>query len=88
MARETKSRPTTRTETDSMGPIDVPADRYWGAQTARSLIHFAIGDDTMPRERHPGLRHPQEGRGRRSTSDLGKLPADKARPDRRRRPTR
>jgi len=39
----------TRTETDSMGPIEVPADRYWGAQTARSLVHFCIGDDTMPR---------------------------------------
>ena len=33
-----------------MGPIEVPADRYWGAQTARSLVHFSIGDDTMPRE--------------------------------------
>jgi len=32
-----------------MGPIEVPADRYWGAQTARSLVHFPIGDDTMPR---------------------------------------
>jgi fumarate hydratase class II len=32
-----------------MGPIEVPADRYYGAQTARSLIHFAIGDDVMPR---------------------------------------
>jgi len=39
----------TRVETDSMGPIEVPADRYWGAQTARSLVHFPIGDDTMPR---------------------------------------
>jgi fumarate hydratase class II len=38
-----------RKETDSMGPIDVPADRYYGAQTARSLIHFSIGDDRMPR---------------------------------------
>ena len=37
-----------RTETDSMGALDVPADRYWGAQTARSLHHFPIGDDTMP----------------------------------------
>ena len=37
-----------RTETDSMGPIRVPADRYYGAQTARSLVHFAIGSDTMP----------------------------------------
>ena len=39
----------TRTETDSMGPIEVPTDRYWGAQTARSLLHFSIGDDTMTR---------------------------------------
>ncbi len=38
-----------RIETDSMGKIEVPADRYYGAQTARSLIHFAIGDDKMPR---------------------------------------
>src|SRR5688500_9836620 len=40
----------TRTETDSMGAIEVPADRYWGAQTQRSLHHFNIGDDRMPRE--------------------------------------
>jgi len=39
----------TRRETDSMGAIDVPADRYWGAQTQRSLIHFSIGDDHMPK---------------------------------------
>jgi fumarate hydratase class II len=39
----------TRRETDSMGAIDVPADRYWGAQTQRSLIHFSIGDDRMPK---------------------------------------
>src|SRR5882757_4181200 len=39
----------TRHETDSMGAIDVPADRYWGAQTQRSLIHFSIGDDRMPK---------------------------------------
>jgi fumarate hydratase, class II len=38
----------TRTETDSMGKIDVPADHYWGAQTQRSLHHFAIGKDKMP----------------------------------------
>ncbi|MGA1265701.1 MAG: class II fumarate hydratase [Phycisphaerales bacterium] len=35
---------TTRTETDAMGPIEVPADRYWGAQTERSLHHFPFGD--------------------------------------------
>ena len=40
----------TRTETDSMGTIEVPADRYYGAQTARSLIHFDIGRDVMPPE--------------------------------------
>src|SRR3981189_741974 len=38
-----------RHETDSMGAIDVPADRYWGAQTQRSLVHFSIGDDRMPK---------------------------------------
>ncbi len=39
-----------RKEFDSMGTVDVPADRYWGAQTARSLIHFSIGNDRMPKE--------------------------------------
>ena len=38
-----------RMETDSMGRIAVPANRYWGAQTQRSLIHFSIGDDRMPK---------------------------------------
>jgi fumarate hydratase, class II len=40
--------PANRSETDSMGPVDVPAHRYWGAQTQRSLHHFSIGDDRMP----------------------------------------
>ena len=40
----------TRRESDSMGDIEVPADRYWGAQTQRSLIHFSIGDDRMPKQ--------------------------------------
>jgi fumarate hydratase class II len=39
----------TRLESDSMGTIEVPAEHYWGAQTQRSLIHFAIGDDRMPK---------------------------------------
>jgi len=39
-----------RLESDSMGPIEVPADKYWGAQTERSLGHFAIGLDLMPKE--------------------------------------
>ncbi|WP_417318471.1 class II fumarate hydratase [Emcibacter sp.] len=38
----------TRTETDSIGPIEVPADRYWGAQTQRSLENFRIGGEKMP----------------------------------------
>src|ERR1700728_1115170 len=38
-----------RIESDSMGDIKVPADRYWGAQTQRSLIHFSIGNDRMPK---------------------------------------
>jgi fumarate hydratase, class II len=37
-----------RTESDSLGTIDVPAEHYWGAQTQRSLIHFSIGNDRMP----------------------------------------
>jgi fumarate hydratase, class II len=39
----------TRTETDSFGPIEVPADRYWGAQTERSRHNFRIGSELMPR---------------------------------------
>ncbi len=39
-----------RTETDSLGEIQVPANRYWGAQTQRSLLHFSIGLDRMPLE--------------------------------------
>jgi fumarate hydratase class II len=38
----------TRTETDSLGPVEVPEQAYWGAQTQRSLINFAIGDQRMP----------------------------------------
>ncbi len=39
----------TRVESDSMGQVEVPAEHYWGAQTQRSLIHFSIGDDHMPK---------------------------------------
>src|SRR6058998_957950 len=49
MARtETSGNKSTRSETDSFGPIDVPADRYWGAQTERSRQNFKIGKDRMP----------------------------------------
>jgi fumarate hydratase, class II len=66
----------TRTETDSMGPIEVPADVYWGAQTARSLIHFAIGRDTMP----PELIHAfgiLKKAAALVNADLGTLPPEK-----------
>jgi fumarate hydratase class II len=66
----------TRTESDSMGKIDVPADRYYGAQTARSLIHFAIGKDTMPPEliRAFGILKKAAAL---VNHDLAKLPSDK-----------
>jgi fumarate hydratase, class II len=47
------SKATTRVETDSLGPIDVPDDKLWGAETQRSLEHFSIGDDLIPREMIP-----------------------------------
>ncbi len=69
---------TMRVETDTMGPIDVPADRYWGAQTQRSLQHFRIGADRFPREmiRAFGLLKKACALVNR---DLGLLPEDKAR---------
>ncbi len=67
----------TRTETDSMGAIEVPADRYWGAQTQRSLQYFAIGDDVMPREMIRAI-----GTLKRAAATvnqtLGKLPSEQA----------
>jgi fumarate hydratase class II len=67
----------TRTESDSMGKIAVPSDRYWGAQTQRSLIHFNIGDDIMPRPliRALGLLKLAAAETNR---DLGKLSSEKA----------
>src|SRR5271154_3840762 len=68
---------TTRTESDSMGKIEVPANVYWGAQTQRSLLHFDIGRDVMP----PELIH-AFGTLKKACAlvnqDLGKLPADLA----------
>ncbi|HYH28329.1 MAG TPA: class II fumarate hydratase [Actinomycetota bacterium] len=66
-----------RTETDSMGPIEVPANRYWGAQTQRSLHHFSIGDDRMPLEvvRAFGVLKKTCAL---VNAELGKLPRDKA----------
>jgi len=73
---ETAANIPTRTESDSMGKIDVPADRYYGAQTARSLIHFAIGKDTMPPEliRAFGILKKAAAL---VNQDLGKLPPEK-----------
>jgi fumarate hydratase, class II len=67
----------TRVETDSMGPVEVPADRYWGAQTQRSLHHFSIGDDRMPVEvlRAFGILKKAAAEVNR---ELGGLPDDKA----------
>src|SRR6202158_4158138 len=67
----------TRTETDSIGKMKVPADRYYGAQTARALVHFAIGKDTMPAEliRAFGILKKAAAL---ANQDLGKLPAKKA----------
>src|SRR5689334_7593391 len=50
MSEATAANKQTRIETDSMGAIAVEADKYWCAQTERSLHHFNIGFDTMPRE--------------------------------------
>ena len=66
-----------RIETDSMGEIEVPADRYWGAQTQRSLLHFNIGDDVMPREMIRALGILKKAAAL-VNQDLGKLPAEKA----------
>ncbi len=67
----------TRSETDSMGAVEVPADRYWGAQTQRSLHHFSIGDDRMPVEvvRAFGVLKKAAAL---VNEDLGRLPHEKA----------
>ncbi len=67
----------TRVESDSMGEIEVPADRYWGAQTERSLHHFSIGEDRMPVEvvRALGLLKKAAAL---VNAELGLLPKDKA----------
>ena len=68
---------THRSETDSMGAIPVPHDRYYGAQTARSLIHFNIGNDIKPPELIKALGQLKKACAL-ANRDLGKLPAEKA----------
>jgi fumarate hydratase, class II len=70
------AKPKTRTESDSMGPIEVPAHVYWGAQTQRSLLHFNIGRDTMPPELIRAFGILKKACAL-VNQDLGKLPADK-----------
>jgi fumarate hydratase, class II len=67
----------TRIESDSMGKIEVPCDRYYGAQTARSLIHFDIGRDTMPPELVRAFGVLKKAAAL-VNKDLGKLSAEKA----------
>ena len=65
-----------RTETDSMGEIEVSADKYWGAQTERSLLHFNIGFDCMPREMIRAFGILKKACAM-VNNELGKLPDDK-----------
>ncbi|HVP64385.1 MAG TPA: class II fumarate hydratase [candidate division Zixibacteria bacterium] len=67
----------TRTESDSMGKIEVPTNVYWGAQTQRSLHHFAIGRDTMPPELIRAFAILKKACAL-VNQDLGKLTEDKA----------
>src|SRR5580693_8046811 len=77
---DAKASPTvkaqTRTESDSMGKIEVPNDRYYGAQTARSLIHFDIGRETMPPELIRAFGVLKKAAAL-VNKDLGKLSAEK-----------
>jgi fumarate hydratase class II len=75
MAQQSPAK--TRTENDSMGAIEVPADRSWGAQTQRSLHHFNIGDDRMPREMIRALGILKKAAAL-VNEELGKLSPDKA----------
>src|SRR5205085_2958301 len=77
-ATEQKAEAATRVERDSMGEIEVRADRYWGAQTERSLHHFDIGGDVMPREMIRALGVLKKAAAL-VNEGLGKLSADKAR---------
>ncbi len=76
MSEAKEQRAAVRTETDSMGEIEVPSDVYWGAQTQRSLKHFNIGFDVMPREVIRALGVLKKAAAI-VNCDLGKLPAEK-----------
>src|ERR1044072_9643563 len=71
-----QTKPNTRIESDSMGEIEVAADKYWGAQTERSLHHFNIGFDVMPREMIRALGILKKAAAM-VNFDLGKLDGEK-----------
>jgi fumarate hydratase class II len=71
-----ESNPGTRIESDSMGQIEVPANHYWGAQTERSMHHFAIGEDRMPPELIRAFAILKKAAAL-VNHGLGKLPKDK-----------
>jgi fumarate hydratase, class II len=71
-AIEPTSRTTaTRTESDSLGSVAVPAERYWGAQTQRSLVLFSIGEDRMPAAVIYAHGHARRRRRRRTPPLVG-----------------
>ena len=63
-----------RREFDSLGEVEVPADRYWGAQTQRSLQHFNIGNDRMPKEVYHAYGYVKKAAAIVNTA-AGRLPA-------------
>src|SRR5258706_685554 len=63
----------TRREFDSLGDVEVPAARYWGAQTQRSLEHFNIGNDRMPKEVYHAYGYVKKAAARVNTR-AGRLP--------------
>jgi len=67
-----------RREFDSLGDVQVPADRYWGAQTQRSLQHFNIGNDRMPKEVYHAYGYVKKAAAIVNTA-AGRLPAWKGR---------
>jgi fumarate hydratase class II len=66
-----------RKESDSLGEIEVPAEHYWGAQTQRSLIHFSIGDDRMPKAVYQAYGYVKKASAMVNAAD-GRLPRWKA----------
>jgi len=67
----------TRVESDSMGTIEVPAEHYWGAQTQRSLVHFSIGDERMPKAVYHAYGYVKKAAAI-VNAENGKLSKDKA----------